>query len=324
MANFSPVTAAKALWQMRIRKRPFVLSHAVNSSCNMRCRFCEYWKEEGPQMELEEVFRLLNEARGFGIEVYNAWTVEPLLRTDLPQIFEHAKGLGMTTSMITNGLLLEKRARELVHLDYLSVSVDGTASYKEIRGVDLERILPGIIKAREVMGRPVLLNCVISGKNLDDIEELIHLAKDLDLKISFEPMYEFGSIASETWKELGIRDVEKYRTTVDRIIGMKKQGYPIINSLTYLAMVRDLRTDYTCHASDLILCVASDGSIENCRVHREPVGNIRDGIANVWKRTRKERKETSANCEKCLFFGYVENSLLYDLNPEVIRHYDWM
>jgi MoaA/NifB/PqqE/SkfB family radical SAM enzyme len=324
MANFSPVTAAKALWQMRIRKRPFVLSHAVNSSCNMRCRFCEYWKEEGPQMELEEVFRLLNEAREFGIQVYNAWTVEPLLRTDLPLIFEHAKGLGMTTSMITNGLLLEKRARELVHLDYLSVSVDGTSSYKEIRGVDLERILPGIIKAREVMGRPVLLNCVISGKNLDDIEELIHLAKDLDLKISFEPMYEFGGIASETWKELGIRDAEKYRITVDRIIGMKKQGYPVINSLTYLAMVRDLRTDYTCHASDLILCVASDGSIENCRVHREPVGNIREGIANVWERTRKERKETSANCEKCLFFGYVENSLLYDLNPEVMRHYDWM
>jgi len=324
MASFSPITAAKALWQMRIRKRPFVLSHAVNSSCNMRCRFCEYWKEKGPQMETEEIFRLLEEARDFGIQVYNAWTVEPLLRKDLPQIFEHAKSLGMTTSMITNGLLLEKRAEELVHLDYLSVSVDGTSSYRDIRGIDLDRILPGIIKARQVMGKPLLLNCVISGKNLDDIRELIELARDHDMKISFEPMYEFGGIAGDTWDELGIRDMDKYRTTVDRIIEMKEQGYPIINSLTYLSMVRDLRTDYKCHANDLILCVAADGSIENCRVHRQPLGNISEGIANVWERTREERKIKAENCERCLFFGYVENSLLYDFNLEVMRHYDWM
>lgn len=324
MADFSPITAAKAVWQMRIKKRPFVLSHSVNSSCNMRCKFCEYWKESGPQMELQEVFRLLDEARDFGIQVYNAWTVEPLLRKDLPQIFERAKYLGMTTSMITNGLLLEKRAEELVHLDYLSVSVDGTSSYKEIRGIDLDRVLPGIIKARQVMGRPVLLNCVISGKNLDDIEELILLAKEHGLKISFEPMYEFGGIAGDTWNELGIRDIGKYRATVGRIIEMKKQGFPIINSLTYLTMVKDLKTDYKCHANDLILCVAADGSIENCRVHRQPLGNISEGIANVWERTREERKSKAENCEKCLFFGYVENSLLYDFNLEVMRHYDWM
>ena len=324
MASYSPMTAVNALWQMRVRKRPYVLSHAVNSSCNMRCRFCEYWKESGPQMELEKVFSLLDEAKGFGIQVYNAWTVEPLLRDDLPLIFKHAKDLGMTTSMITNGLLLEKRVHELKDLDLLSVSVDGTASYKEMRGVDFKRILPGIIKAREVMGKAMLMNCVINGKNLDDIEELIVLAKEKDLKISFEPMYEFASIESGTWNEFDIKDMEKYRNTVDMIIRMKKNGYPVINSNTYLKMVRDRRTSFTCHANDLILCVAADGSIENCRVYREPIGNISEGIAKVWERTREKRKEVANNCEKCLFFGYVENSMLYEFNPEVIMHYKWM
>ncbi len=105
MTTFSPVIAAKALWQMRIRKRPFVLSHAINSRCNMRCGFCEYWKESGSQMDLEEVFRLLDEARDFGILAYNAWTVEPLLREDLPEILAHAKGQGERTyiSMLCRG-----------------------------------------------------------------------------------------------------------------------------------------------------------------------------------------------------------------------------
>lgn len=275
-------------------------------------------------MELENVFKLLDQARAFGVLVYNAWTVEPLLREDLPKILAHAKQLGMVTSLITNGVLLEKRIDELKDLDYLSVSVDGTSSYKEIRGVSLDRIMPGILKARDMIRNPLLLNCVISGKNLDDIEELITMVKDLDVKISFEPMYEFQGIKNDTWTEMGIRDMDKYHRTVDRIIEMKKEGYPIINSYTYLKMARELKTEFTCHANDIILDVTADGSIENCRVHRTPIGHIDEGIANVWKNTRELRKNMARNCKKCLFFGYVENSLMYNFNLEVAQHYEWM
>jgi len=324
MNTFSPSLAAKALWQLRVRKRPFVLSHAINSRCNMQCRFCEYWKEGGDEMSTEEIFRLLEDARSFGIRVYNAWTTEPLLRDDLPQILDYAHSLGMMTSLITNGKLLYKRADELKHLDYLSVSVDGTDSYKEIRGIDFSEILPGIKKAKEGRKNPMLLNCVISGKNLDDIEDLIHLADELNVKISFEPLYEFGGIGKTVWDEFGIRDMEKYSKTVERIIEMKKQGYPIINSKTYLTMVKNRRPNYRCHASDIILNVTADGTVENCRVRREKLGNVQDGIRNVWISSKKKRKTISRECEGCLFFGYVENSLMYDFTPEVMLHYDWM
>lgn len=324
MTKYSPFIAVKAIWQMHIRKRPFVLSHAINSRCNMKCSFCEYWKTEGKEMETEDIFRMLEEARSFGIMVYNAWTVEPLLREDLPQILAYAKKLGMITSLITNGLLLEKRADELENLDYLSVSVDGISSYREIRGVSIDRIMPGILKARTVVKNPLLMNCVISGKNLDDIEELILMAKELDVKISFEPMYEFKGIGKDTWENMGIRDAEKYQKTVDLITRMKKEGYPIINSCTYLSMIRDMKTNFTCHANNIILDVTAEGNIENCRVIRKPLGNIREGIKTVWGRTGKLRKDTANSCDKCLFFGYVENSLMYNFNPEVIRHYEWM
>ncbi|MBP2030348.1 MoaA/NifB/PqqE/SkfB family radical SAM enzyme [Methanohalophilus levihalophilus] len=324
MTKYSPLIAAKAIWQMRIKKQPFVLSHAINSRCNMKCSFCEYWKTEGEEMELTGIFKLLDQARAFGILVYNAWTVEPLLREDLPEILAYAKQLGMVTSLITNGLLLEKRIGELNDLDYLSVSVDGTSSYKDIRGISLDRIMPGILKARDMIRKPLLLNCVISGKNLDDIEELITMAKELDVKISFEPMYEFKGIDRDTWENMGIRDTEKYRKTVGRIMEMKKEGYPIINSYTYLEMIRDLRTDFICHANDIILNVTADGTIENCRVHRAPIGHIDDGIANVWKNTREFRKDMAYKCKKCLFSGYVENSLMYNFNLEVAQHYELM
>ncbi len=157
---FSPVLASKALWQLRVRKRPFVLSHGINARCNLRCKFCEYWKEEGAEMETGEIFSLLDEARSFGIGVYNAWTAEPLLRKDLPEILKHAHDLGMMTSLITNGKLLKKRIPDLSDLDYLSVSLDGIKTFREIRGFEFDGVLDGIIEAKEA-GHSILLTCVI-------------------------------------------------------------------------------------------------------------------------------------------------------------------
>ncbi|OPY54851.1 MAG: pyrroloquinoline quinone biosynthesis protein PqqE [Methanosaeta sp. PtaU1.Bin060] len=323
MRSFSPHLAARALWQMRVKRRPFVLSHGINAACNLRCRFCEYWRKPGTQMSTPEIFSMLDDARSFGIGVYNAWTLEPLLRRDLPEILRHAKRLGLVTSLITNGLLLRQRAHELEDLDLLSVSVDGTTSYRELRGADLEEVLEGIRAARDE-GHEVLMNCVISQKNVSELEELVHLAESLGAWISFEPIHESQGIDDAVWDEIGIRDTFAYERAVEDLMERKRRGAPIINSLTYLEMIKSRRPRFRCHASDIILHVSPSGIIENCRVHQEPLGMVSDGISRVWDATLKKRKGISQSCKGCLFFGYVENSLLYEFVPEVMAHYEWM
>ncbi len=322
MSNFN--TALRALWQMRVRKRPFVLSHGINSTCNMQCSFCDYWREETKQMSVEEIFSMLDDAKSFGIGVYNAWTVEPLMRSELPEILEHAHSLGMATSLVTNGLQLKKRLPELNDLDFLSVSVDGIETYRDARGVDFSRILPGIEDAASAFEKPVLLNCVISNKNLHELRDLVLLAKDLGAMISFEPMHEFGSIEGDVWNEIGVRDKYHHRKAVDGLIRMKEEGYPIINSITYLRMVRDMRSAWKCHAPNILIGVSQEGMVHTCRVHRDPLADIRDGFENVWNQCGKSMQETASSCEGCLFFGYAENSMMYRFNPEVIHHYKWM
>ncbi len=324
MRTFSPILASQALWQLRIRKRPFVLSHGINARCNMHCSFCDYWRDEKDEMSTPDILSMLDEARTFGIKYYNAWTVEPLLREDLPLIMGHARSIGMITSMITNGKLLKQRAYELDDVDYLSVSVDGIDTYKDIRGMDVQIVLDGINAAKDGRKNPILMNCVISGQNLDDIEPLIHLAKELEVWISFEPLYESEDIERKVWDSIGIRDLEKYQNTINRIIQMKKEGYPIINSLTYLGMVRDKNLDFKCHASNIILNITSDGWIENCRVKKKRLGHIREGLENLWNKSFELRNKTTKECKGCLFFGYVEGSLMYDFKPEVVAHYEWI
>jgi len=58
MKQFSPRLAAKALWQLRIRRRPYVLSHGITVQCNLRCRFCEYWANPAKEMSTPEIFRM--------------------------------------------------------------------------------------------------------------------------------------------------------------------------------------------------------------------------------------------------------------------------
>jgi MoaA/NifB/PqqE/SkfB family radical SAM enzyme len=325
MTTFHPKTALKALVQMRVRKRPFVLSHGINARCNLRCPFCEYWRAPGPEMTLDSIFAMLEDAKSFGIGVYNAWTAEPLLRRDLPEILRHAKSLGITTSLITNGQLLSDRIEDLEDLDYLSVSVDGIGTYQEIRGASVEPVLEGIRAAREA-GHAVLMNCVISRKNLSELEDLVSLAEELGALISFEPLHQTSGIEGGVWDDMGMGDADlpEYRRSVDRLMEMKKGGRPIINSITYLRMVRDRNLDFRCHAPQIVLSVASDGTVQTCRVHKEPLGTVSQGIARVWGSSKKRREEIVRDCEGCLFFGYVENSLLYDFRPEVLAHYQWM
>ncbi len=325
MTTFHPKTALKALVQMRVRKRPFVLSHGINARCNLRCPFCEYWRAPGPEMTTEAVFAMLEDARSFGIGVYNAWTAEPLLRPDLSAILGFAKSLGITTSLITNGQLLSDRIEDLDDLDYLSVSVDGIDSYREIRGASIEPVIEGIRAARKA-GHQVLMNCVISRKNLGELVDLVRLAEDLGALVSFEPLHETPEVGGGVWEDMGIGDADlpEYRRSVYRLIEMKREGLPIINSLTYLRMVRDRNLDFRCHAPQIVLSVASDGTVATCRVHKDPLGNVSEGIARVWESSKRRREEIVRNCEGCLFFGYVENSLLYDFRPEVLAHYRWM
>ena len=300
-----------------------MLSHGINARCNLSCRFCEYWRRPGEEMSTPQILRMLDEAQEFGIGVYNAWTAEPLLRVDLPEILRHAKDLGLTTSLITNGLLLLKRAGELDDLDLLSVSVDGIKSYRELRGIDLQDVLEGI-RAAQQAGHEILMNCVISGKNVAELADLVTMAESLGCWISFEPMHESFGIGDDVWSSLRIKNIPAYEQAIERLIELKKGGAQIINSVTYLKMIRDLEPRFHCHASDIILHVAADGSIDCCRVHHEPLGNVSEGLAKVWQSSQEKRRKIIAGCEGCLFFGYVENSLLYDFVPEVLAHYEWI
>jgi len=264
-----------------------------------------------------EVKDLISRASEFGITLYNMWAAEPLLREDLPEIIGHAKNQGMLTALVTNGTLLKQKAGQLEDLDYLSVSMDGLETNKLTRGVEPEQIIKGIKKAKKI-GIFTAINCVITQKNIDELTELVKLSNKLDTLISFEPVYRHPEIDKETWSETKTKPNIEHREAVNKLIEMKENNYPIINSKTYLEKIKNPGKIKECNPNDMILHITADGKIKKCRAKNQVLGDYRDGLEETWEESREQRKEITNECDGCPFFGYVEANLMRKLKPEPI------
>lgn len=107
--------------------------------CNLRCRHC--YSESGPhraeELPPELVRQVLTDAAAEGYNAVGVSGGEPLLYRPLPELLSHAKALGMTTTVTTNGTV--GSAGRLADLspvvDLLAISLDGLgAEHNRMRG----------------------------------------------------------------------------------------------------------------------------------------------------------------------------------------------
>ncbi len=102
----------------------------TNFSCNLRCKMCDGWKMDPPKNppSLEDYKKALEDLkRWLGHVKIQIAGGEPLLNPNTIPIINIASSLGFTTSIVTNGSLLnEKTAKRLVDsgIDNVTISLD--------------------------------------------------------------------------------------------------------------------------------------------------------------------------------------------------------
>ncbi|MDN7026235.1 radical SAM protein [Methanoculleus sp. FWC-SCC1] len=100
----------------------------ITNACNLRCIHCyaKAGKEVDEPLKNDEIFRILSEAKDFGISEVHLEGGEPLLRNDLKEICLYAKKIGLVTTVCTNGTLLDRNLLDFfkrVQLDGLFFTV---------------------------------------------------------------------------------------------------------------------------------------------------------------------------------------------------------
>ena len=106
-------------------EKPVELQIELTQRCNYNCGFCFNQNVQGPGKELglEQVKKVVDKAGEAGIERVRFTGGEPLLRDDIFQILEYAKGKGLYVLLNTNASLVDAEAAAKIEESVVNVLV---------------------------------------------------------------------------------------------------------------------------------------------------------------------------------------------------------
>ena len=169
---------------------------SLTDRCNLRCTYC--MPAEGldwlPKPELltdDELVRLAGVFASMGVTTVRLTGGEPLLRRGLPGLIARLSGLGLSLSLTTNGLGLERQAQALreAGLARVNVSLDTLQPerFLELTRRDrLSDVLAGLAAAKRAGLEPVKVNTVLMrGVNDDEAPALLRWALDEGYALRF-------------------------------------------------------------------------------------------------------------------------------------------
>jgi MoaA/NifB/PqqE/SkfB family radical SAM enzyme len=278
---------------------------------------CPFWKRSSKDSSIEREKAILRRIYDSGVCGIAFEGGEPLLRNDLVEILAFSRSLPLHTSLVTNGTLLESKIDEISSYvnGVVYVSLDGLEkTHDAIRGVNgcFRKAVRGIIASREKVS--VTINTTIMAENIHEIEAMVKLAKELDIKMSVAVAHEYCNAEASPPASHEIREV------AGKLAKMKKKGYPLVNSNSYFKVVAKEK-NWTCKPWSLVNVGPEGKLVLPCYVRNEYATSISIFETSIKKAiSRFDWKETK-DCKKCSLHCYVEPSLV--LSWDVRTYMDW-
>ena len=308
--------------------RPFVLLHLITNRCMCQCASC-LWKhndwEEVPTAELKRFYR---EAKAEGFVATALSGGEPFLRQDLGELTRFIKEeAGMPILLFTTGWFLEARMDEVLpHIAILMLSLDSARAerHNEIRGLPglFERLVRGVKLVKEKYPElSVQFNTCVQKGIADEIDDLIKLAQDLDVQISFDVITDFrhgadGSHFSETNRGLPLAEL---RGVSAYLLERKRAGAPILNSEMYFKYFADGKPGYKCHFPKMCMSLDGRGNVEYCLDLDHNLANLRETpLKEIMELPRfKQLRQDAELCSSCSSPTMIDMSQVWE-NPKLL------
>jgi MoaA/NifB/PqqE/SkfB family radical SAM enzyme len=252
------------LWYFRSRilgqKRPLQTVLFVTDYCNLKCRHCMAEGHKGSRMKpYEEIRSELEYSYAMGSRFVDFEGGEPTLWRDeqgrtLNDLYTLAKEIGFfSCTLTTNG----QKSFAGTMADSVWVSVDGYGrAHDDIRGRGTFAKLNRNIKES---GHPALsIAMAVNNRNYKSVGRLIRYAKEnpaiSQIAFNFHTPFPGTEELTMDWK---LRN-----RVIDRIIAYKKEGYPIMNSVSGLKIMKERGFPKDCWIANYILI---DGTkLPNC------------------------------------------------------------
>ena len=323
-------------------KNPLMLMHSVTEACNAKCPYCVFRHGKGRpnEMSLDEISSLYKEAEKLSMQYVHIWGGEPLIHPKISQILTLAKESRLITGLVTNGAFLRKKADDIIpKLDRLYISLDYPGPYhntlRETPGL-YEATIEGVKYIRSKWkDQPIVVSFTLMKDNADAIVEMAALCSEIGARLYVNPMRETSNSDSDQISILQNKEVFEVNNS-DRIIKwteqsliweqliqLKRQGYPIQNSMYYMKMLAKTGKSptYKCHWPKIAIGIESNGDIADCQRWGNPISNVREqslkGIVQL-PRMKELYGACGEACNECASPARVEPSKFWDLHVGMI------
>ena len=307
----------------------FFVQWHLTERCNLRCRHC-YQSGTVPEMSCEEICRAIDNVGN----AFQSWVTEyememspsfhftggePLLRKDLFPILDYARQSGFSTSLMSNGTLIDSEMARLIseaRVNDVQISLDGLeTTHDSLRGKgSFQRTLKGINNLVS-QGVEANINLTVSRINMGQTGELVRLAEELGVSaIAFSRLVPTGRGKSLSGEALTRQEVAEF---YGELRGYKDKGKVAVTSRDPLAAIADMYVDIPqaempiggCAAGIFGVTITADGTIMPCRRMDLPIGNIKEvsfrelwaGSPVLWSLRRRE--DYHGGCGSCRYWA---------------------
>lgn len=292
-------------FQVRIlgKRKPLQSVIFITDSCNLECKHCAIVREgrDSRSKPLTQILEELQYCYRRGSRIIDFQGGEPSLWTDSSEeakalndgetadintLIAQAKKMGFFSTTVTTNAQMPIIAQS----DLIWVSIDGAQGFHDGQRGDgaFERTMKNI-RASE---HPKLnANMCVTSENWQDFEKVADIVKNTPqlkkMAFSFYTPFEDTGLTPTP---------EQRKAVIDKAIALKKSGFPLMNSLPAIELMRDPQNyvnDSQCWISNFIM---SDGTkFDTCRGANTDV------------------------CKECGFGMAAEMYLLWRLSPKMIK-----
>ena len=243
-----------AIWFIRARffggKRPLQTVLFITNSCNLSCKHCLIYEHQSPiSKTMKQIEEELKYSYRKGARFVDFEGGEPVLWTEgektVNDLIITAKKIGFFSCTVTTNAQLPFNDSIA---DSIWVSLDGIGEVHDaIRG---EGAFAELEKNISQCGhRKVNVNMVINSQNYSNVVQTIEYVKNNPhiklISLNFHTPY-LGT-------EPLFLDWEKRTEVIDKILRMKKSGYPIMNSKSGLRLMKHNNFKKQCWVSNFIM-----------------------------------------------------------------------
>lgn len=212
---------------------PWLIELSVTYRCQCKCIHCSvgnYLNDAGgkPELSVEEIKRILDQAAEMGIPKVDFFGGEPLMKEGIVELVEYGEKIGLYISITTNAwLLTEDLAKQLgrAGLSCINVSLDSTEeeAHDKLRGLPgLHKKVVDAVKYCNDSGIPVIMSTYVTRKHIEN----------------------FGQ---------GSKDKSKLKSIIDFSKNMKAAGIRILFPIISGKWVKDKKKEFTEEERDLVI-----------------------------------------------------------------------